>query len=284
MTSDTQKPSESTNDSFHIPTKEEYEKMHKGKNIEVNNTTEGSSGVLSEEKIEKHIETGSSSGIPPEERDEKIIETGSSSGIPPEEKPRGNSCGEKNIEIKDSSSVETVPSKGKPNPEEPLSIKSCPFESRFLNLLKKSKLPEKVKNAEMNIYESKATIINQVSECDVRDKFHNEYLIRKFTNTERIYNSYVNELIHNNNKELVFTYTFNTPAKSISIEEAKVEIGSHNPVSNAILQSIIEQSLLKGFLLTNDVFSDLEVDNGFKGLWYNIQWNVKRTLTFAKKE
>ena len=182
-----------------------------------------------------------------------------------------------NSNTSDNTSEEITSSLVEESPEN----KPCPFECKFLKALEKSTLPESIKNAVLSAYETKARIVNQLTSLDIKDNFHNRFLIGKLSDIESEYKKCSKQF--NRSKEVTYTYHFSASLKSISIAEAKEMIKINTPISNEIFQAIIEHSLAKEFSIILDDFNNLEiVDSNFDN--DTISWKIKRTITFAKND
>jgi hypothetical protein len=171
-------------------------------------------------------------------------------------------------------------------PKEPSFIKSSALESKLLNSLEQSSLPNNIKNVVRNEFEAKATIANQTTNHNVRDKFHNKFLPNELSNIERLYNDSSCKSLINGNRRIILMYNFITPVKIVSIEEAKIEVedcGKY-PVFNEIIRWRIEELEKSSYYITDDVFSDLEINTEIKTNANNIAWKIKRTMTFAQKD
>ena len=311
--------SKTSEQDFHIPTTEDIRKRTQEKNTSNNSSNEGFSGVPPEEKSLVNSRDKNIEEVPPVDKPQvnscdkniEVINTSDSSKLDSVDKSQVNPFGglllnsfikliseliekvdpeiseelskvekNENSNTSDNTSEEITSSLAEESPEN----KICPFESKFLNRLGRSDLPENIKNSIKNEYEAKARIINQTSKYDARDDFHNRFLIEKVNGAEITYQKLFNQLIKNNNTEITQSYRIISPVKLISIEEAKIEIEKGSPGLIEIIRSIIEQSLLKGYLVTNDVLSDLKAKTDITDYPNYMEWTITRTITFAKND
>ena len=309
--------SKTTEISFNIPSREEYLKRFKGRNTEVNNTSESSVKPAEPAETAEIAEIAEpaktavkalvekpdlSFDIPTKEEYSKRFESSKTegfSGISPEEKSQVKPCDKPCVKteetskekknIKDSSfpfprcysGVSSVEPRVKPEgkPQAKLSI----FESKFLSKMEKTILPENIKVVMLNLFEILATQVSR-QKFDERIMFHNEILLSTLSRIESYYNYRKNTIQQDKSKfTLEFKYSVNTVIGKYSYENPEVELDQNHPIMNVIIKELINLAKNNNYIIKNDSFDSPNFDVSEScNDW--MQCNMCRTITFVKTD
>jgi len=257
-------PVEKSDFSLDIPTKAEYSKRFE-KSLE--QSLESSENPVEEDTCDKYDECKLSVLM------EKL-------NLVLEKLTTENDSGSNSLQTKINTDISKIS-------EENLREERSVFESRFLNEVEKSILPENIKVVVLKVCEILATKANYQTISE-RNYFHNTFLMKKFSKIEDHYKDQKNMILakkamNNNEFTLLFTYPHDSLIEN-SYEYSEVELCKNHPIKNVLVEELIKVAKDNGYIVKNDIINNRSVIGKPNPSIDWIEFDINRKITFIKME